>query len=345
MTRRIFIYEDTCGGGCEKLLAAQLHREGMAMLRGLAEDFASIEDVEVVTTLDKRIDPGGLPLEPLPVSSPEESAAKFDILAAQCDLSLIVAPELGGRLAGLSRRVVSLGGKLHGGDLELIETASDKLRLYRHLDAAGIPALPARKVQPGRRSREPVVQKPRFGAGSLEITTLAPGRAERESEESMIVTPLLDGQAASVLCIAGGGSIIHLEPCRQRLSEDGSFRYLGGSFPLGEAGLSERARTLALAAIDSFRSPKGFIGVDLVLGATGKDDRVIEINPRPTTSYCALRRRSSINLARLSLDLPAGGEPGNPSWPTAPQNFDSEGNAEGTGGAVRKPTADMETVS
>ncbi|MCH2367761.1 MAG: ATP-dependent carboxylate-amine ligase, partial [Planctomycetes bacterium] len=170
MTRRIFIYEDTCGGGCEDRLPALLRREGMAMLRALAGDFASLENVEVVTTLDERIDPGGLPLEPLAIGSPAELASTFDVLAAECDLSLIVAPELGGRLAGLSRRVVTLGGKLHGGDLELIETASDKLRLYRHLDAAGIPALPAREVQPGRRSREAVVQKPRFGAGSLEIT-------------------------------------------------------------------------------------------------------------------------------------------------------------------------------
>ena len=345
MTRRIFIYEDTCGGGCEDPLAAQLQREGMAMLRALAGDFVSIENVEVVTTLDRRIDPGGLPLEPLPVSSPRELASKFDVLAAQCDLSLIVAPELGGRLARLCARVVALGGKLHGGDLGLIETASDKLRLCGHLNAAGIPALPCRKLEPGRRSREPVVLKPRFGAGSLEIATLAPGSPERGGEEEMIVPPLLEGQAASVLCAAGGGSIIPLEPCRQRLSEDGTFRYLGGSVPLGEAGLGGRARALAVAAVDSFRDPRGFIGVDLVLGATEKDDRVIEINPRPTTSYCALRRRSSVNLAGLSLELLAGRKPAAPSWPAHPESYDREGNAEETGEAAREPAADLEVVS
>ena len=109
MTRRIFIYEDTCGGGCEDRLPALLRREGMAMLRALAGDFASLENVEVVTTLDKRIDPGGLPLEPLAIGSPAELASTFDVLAAECDLSLIVAPELGGRLTSLSRRVVRVG--------------------------------------------------------------------------------------------------------------------------------------------------------------------------------------------------------------------------------------------
>ena len=345
MARRIFIYEDTCGGGCEDHLPALLRREGMAMLRALAEDFASLKNVEVVTTLDERIDPGNLPLEPLEIGSPAELASTFDVLAAECDLSLIVAPELGGRLTKLSRRVVHVGGKLHGGDIDLVETASDKLLLYRHLDETGIPALPCRKVEPGRRSRAAIVQKPRFGAGSLEIATLAPGRPERDGQAEMIVTPLLEGRAASVLCIAGTGAIIPLEPCRQRLSEDGTFRYLGGSVPLDESNLGERAHALSVAAVGSFPDPRGFIGVDLVLGETEKDDRVVEINPRPTTSYCALRRRSSVNLAGLSLELLAGRQPVAPSWPAHPESYDSEGNAEEINESPMNPAATVETVS
>jgi predicted ATP-grasp superfamily ATP-dependent carboligase len=145
----------------------------------------------------------------------------------------------------------------------------------------------------------------------------------------------------SVLCIAGGGSILPLDPCRQRLSEDGAFRYLGGSVPLGEAELSERACALAVTAVGSFRDPGGFIGVDLLLGETGKDDQVIEINPRPTTSYCALRRRSPVNLAQLSLDLLAGGKPANPNWPPHQESYNSEGRVKET----MKPASRMETAS
>ena len=341
MTRRIFIYEDTCGGGCEDPLAAQLQGEGMGMLLALAADFSALEGLEVVTTLDQRIDPGELPIESVPVSSPGEFTSKFNRLAGGCDLTLIVAPELGGRLTSLSRQVLALGGKLHGGDLELIETSGDKLHLYRHLDAAGIPALPARKIEPGRRSAVAAVQKPRFGAGSLGISTLAPGVAESEGEEELILTPLLEGQAASVLCIAGTESILPLEPCRQRLSEDGTFRYLGGSVPLGKAELSERARTLALAALASFQAPAGFIGIDLVLGESREYDRVIEINPRPTTSYCALHRRSPVNLAGLSLDLLDGARPTSLSWPAHQESYNSEGRRE----EQPDPAALMETVS
>ena len=109
MTLRIFIYEETCGGGCEDPLPLQLRGEGMAMLRALCEDFMKLENVEPITTLDKRMDPGGLPLQPVSIASPGELTECFDDLAAQCDLSLILAPELGGRLAELSNSQFDMG--------------------------------------------------------------------------------------------------------------------------------------------------------------------------------------------------------------------------------------------
>jgi len=340
-TRRIFIYEDTCGGGCEDPLPLRLRGEGLAMLSALCEDFAELESIELVTTLDERLKPESLPIKPMAVGCPGELFEKFDSLAAECDLSLILAPELGGRLAELSRRVAKAGGTTHGGDIELVETASDKLRLCRHLDAAGIPTIPCRKIEPGRLSGEPIVLKPRFGAGSLEISTLAPGSPERIGREELIASPLLEGMAASVLCIAGEGTILPLQPCGQRLSSDGAFSYLGGSVPLPGRGLAERASELAARAVGSFARPRGFIGVDLLLGEKTEDDRVVEINPRPTTSYCALRGRSPVNLARLSLELLDGNRPEEPAWPANIESFDSAGQVE----RLSNRTDNLELVS
>ncbi|MEC9350179.1 MAG: ATP-grasp domain-containing protein [Planctomycetota bacterium] len=341
VTRRIFIYEDTCGGGCEDPLPLQLRGEGMAMLCALCEDFAELENIEPVTTLDERLNPEDLPVRPMTVGSAAELAETFDSLAAECDLSLILAPELGGRLARLSRRVADVGGSTHGGDIALVETASDKLRLCRHLDAADVPTIPCRRIEPGRLSGKPIVLKPRFGAGSLEISTLAPGSPEPIGREELIATPLIEGMAASVLCIAGEGTILPLQPCGQRLSSDGAFSYLGGSVPLPGRELVERASELAARAVGSFAQARGFVGVDLLLGERAKDDRVVEINPRPTTSYCALRRRSSVNLARLSLELLDGNRPGKPAWPANTECFDSEGQAE----KRNHPANDLERVS
>ena len=52
----------------------------------------------------------------------------------------------------------------------------------------------------------------------------------------------------------------------------------------------------------------GYVGVDLVLGVAGDggDDAVIEINPRLTTSYLALRRLLRTNLAAAMLAVARG---------------------------------------
>ena len=56
---------------------------------------------------------------------------------------------------------------------------------------------------------------------------------------------------------------------------------------------------------------------------------------------CALRRRSPVNLAQLSLDLLAGGKPANPNWPPHQESYNSEGSAE----EAMNPATSMETAS
>ncbi|MEM8865744.1 MAG: ATP-grasp domain-containing protein, partial [Planctomycetota bacterium] len=83
--------------------------------------------------------------------------------------------------------------------------------------------------------------------------------------------------------------------------------YLGGWLPLSTEQ-AERATRLALAAIAAMPPTRGYVGVDLVLGegVAGQDDRVIEINPRLTTSYAALRSAVEENLAEQMLAATGG---------------------------------------
>ena len=94
------------------------------------------------------------------------------------------------------------------------------------------------------------------------------------------------------------------------MSADGRFTYRGGKLPL-EAPLDARARRIALAAIAALPEPRGYLGVDLVLGEAddGSADRVIEINPRLTTSYVGLRALARSNLAAAMLAVAHGHEP------------------------------------
>jgi predicted ATP-grasp superfamily ATP-dependent carboligase len=96
-------------------------------------------------------------------------------------------------------------------------------------------------------------------------------------------------------------------PCRQRLSDDGSFIYLGGSLPL-PAALEARAIRLAEHVSAALPPWRGYLGIDLVLGRdrSGADDCVIEVNPRLTTSYVGLRAAYASNLALAMLDIAEG---------------------------------------
>src|SRR5205814_2207727 len=94
----------------------------------------------------------------------------------------------------------------------------------------------------------------------------------------------------------------------QRLSEDGRFRYLGGSAPLAPS-LASRAQRIACTAVQMIAGLHGYVGVDVVLGdaADGSADWVIEINPRLTTSYVGLRALARGNLAGVLLRVVSGG--------------------------------------
>ena len=72
--------------------------------------------------------------------------------------------------------------------------------------------------------------------------------------------------------------------------------------------LNARAQYLGQRAAQAVEGLFGYVGVDLVLGscADGKDDAVIEINPRVTTSYVGLRRLARFNLAEALLAVTTG---------------------------------------
>jgi hypothetical protein len=160
----------------------------------------------------------------------------------------------------------------------------------------------------------PAVLKPRDGAGSKDVRLIADAKAAERLQRGDLSQCRLErfypGIAASVAVLCGPAGLFPLPACRQRLSDDGQFRYLGGACLL-ESALAERATSLAIRAVRSLPDPLGYIGVDLVLGgdANGRDDVVIEINPRLTTSYVGLRAVATSNLAAAMLAIAEGQRP------------------------------------
>ncbi len=324
---RIFVYEHVTGSGfAGQEVPESLLCEGRAMLESFIADLSRVPGITVETMPTSR---------PIPASSARDGIlADFDRLAGMSDGVVLIAPELNGCLASLARRVLSLGGRLLGPSPEAIERASDKLELPRLLGARKIPSIAAEPfiAKQAPSCGFPVVVKPRFGAGST-LVRLANRLADLptpDGECENVVTPHVRGLPASLLCISGPRGILTLRAGEQILSDDGTFRYCGGRIPLPPR-LEARARRLALRAVNAISGLLGFVGVDMILDSSEleePDDRVVEINPRLTTSYVGLRALSTSNLAEHWLRVIHGEFPATPTWRSGSVEFRPDGAVE-----------------
>jgi hypothetical protein len=288
------------------------------MLCAVAEDLRQAAGVEPVTIQGNR------QTRDIAIAcrriEPRQEEAVFRELAAGAEWTLVIAPEFQRLLETRCRWVLEAGGRLLGPDLPAVGLTADKFALAAHLTTRQVPT-PRTAVCDDPKAlrfiRFPAVLKPRTGAGS-QATFLVPDpgglpsaleQARAEVEDEMLLQEFVPGTAASVAFLVGPRQTITLPAARQHLSSDRRFRYHGGSLPLPEV-LARRARQLARRAVDAVEGLGGYVGVDLVLGEAedGSGDRVIEINPRLTTSYVGLRALAESNLAEAMLRVAAGKE-------------------------------------
>jgi len=295
------------------------------MAAALATDLVAI-GAQVDLMADERLlQPFGAAISH-PVDSRAGEIAIYRKLAASADATIVIAPEFDRILEQRATWVTQCGGRLIGPSTAAISLSADKHRTAQHLSNAGISSTEGIVLQKSEplplNFPYPAILKPRYGAGSQEISSIAESDTARgrTTDREMILERFVAGTAASVAVLCGPNGIIPLAACRQLLSTDGHFTYLGGSYPL-EQNLENRARRLATAAVVSFDGMLGYVGVDLVLGNEPQEDTVVEVNPRLTTSYIALRRACRGNLAEMMLQV-ADGQDCTPMFYDTPIDFD-----------------------
>lgn len=331
---RIFIYELISAGGLGNDVPPSFRQEGAAMLSAIVADFEAIPGVETLTLLAHDFE-GSIGRHGQRVAASREPDL-FRTLASQADAVLIIAPDFDDLLATRTAWARDLGCPLLGSAANPIRRAGDKLVLAAHLQTRNI-ATP-RTERAGAITPEgtyPLVCKPRHGAGSLAtylvqapadwVSIFRQARAERPHQD-LVVQQYHPGQPASVAFLIGPKQIVPTPGATQCLSDDGRFRYLGGRTPLPPP-LRARAVAVAARAIETIPGLQGYVGVDLILGdaADGRQDVVIEINPRLTTSYIGLRQLTQTNLAEVWLRLWQGMRVDEPAWREEAIDFSADG--------------------
>ncbi|MGB8337822.1 MAG: ATP-grasp domain-containing protein [Burkholderiales bacterium] len=306
---KVFAYEHITGGGmAEQALTSSIAYEGEMMARALLGDLFSLPDVELVTMRDQRLQPLDLPITTLAVSSSHDFDELFADCVGHCDAVWLVAPESGGVLETLSRKVVAGHRILLGSRPEAIRIAGSKLQTSRMLLLNGVSAAktyyPDEKLPEGSQAW---VVKPDDGAGCTD-TRIFHDRDQAQAwiaaqtlPTRYVLQPYIAGEACSLSLLCRDGTSRLLSCNRQRIVvRDNQFYYLGSvvnSIPDQHGQLANLAQQVA-AVIPGLW---GYVGIDIIL--TSEGPVVLEVNPRLTTSYAGLHASINYNPAALVLDL------------------------------------------
>jgi predicted ATP-grasp superfamily ATP-dependent carboligase len=319
------------------------------MLAALVADGARAPDLDVSVLVAEGLSPllpaygaAGVPAGVrVVVVPPGAEPEALRSAARDADWTVVVAPETDGILAARVALVRTAGGRVAAPDDRFIAVAGDKQATVRALAAAGVPVPAGRLLEPGEEwpvgFALPAVVKARAGCGGDGLAVLRGPAELLPAEFSRRLEAHAAGTPDGVSCLCGAEGPFPLPPVRQRFSTGRSPRFLGGDLGL-PAAAAARATQLARRAITALEwatgPAVGWVGVDMILGSRddGAHDRVLEINPRLTTSFVGLSAQSSRSLLRALLARGAG-EP--VDWPGEPH-----GDGSFAIGTTEDPSAD-----
>jgi tyramine---L-glutamate ligase len=305
---RVFLYEFITGGGLiREPLPESLAREGDLMARALARDLAAVPGVEVWMSRDPRLATTPEAVRTVHPASGEEPMAAYARMLAECDAAWPVAPETGGVLETLSRIALAQGKTLLGSRPDAVAITASKHATAEALASAGIASPQVfRDSDPLPAIAGAWVVKPDDGAGCTDTlrapdSETAAAWLARRRGEPLVAQPWIDGDALSVSALFSRGQAGLLSINRQHLAVRDGRVALAGLTVNALRDQDGRFVRVANAVARAFPGLWGYAGIDLVDTAVGPV--VIEINPRLTTSYCALREALGINVAARVLDL------------------------------------------
>lgn len=316
---KIFVCEYITGGGlCRDALPNGLLKEGRLMRDALLTELSEIDGLELSTTCDQRANPPNITAIRF-IENHEDIWQVWQSMIKDSDAVFLIAPESSGVLLRLTQMVEQQGKLLLGCSAEAVAITSSKLATVEMLQAAGIATVASYSARDWM-ARDQLARAELISTGGWVIKPdddvgcedtlhlhdhpeirdfLAQGR-----EDTHILQPYCEEKPASLSMLCAAGQAWLLSCNGQKVSENaGQLSYEGGvinAYAEHWQLLSNLAQSIAQAIPGLY----GYIGVDIMLTEGDMPVvKVLEINPRLTTSYVGLNAATGHNIAELILEL------------------------------------------
>jgi len=316
MKQKLFVFEFITGGGLVNgILSKSLLQEGMMMREALLNDLEALDQYELIAMHDHRVLPSDKVSKSFVVQG-DQFDQVFDFILSNVALVWLIAPEVDDILLSLSQRCYAHPVVFLGCGMLSTKVASDKWQTYEACQLANISVLPTIKALDWMLAHQSLhtyggkfVAKPIDGVGCEGIAILQDNNAvENWLEEDSIRCKnyLIQGfdegipASLSLLCKNGQAWLLscnlqHIELVENRfvlnaITVNGASEY----WTLMEKMADDIANMLPDAA--------GYLGVDVMISPDHAKIKLVEINPRLTTSYVAMRQATGFNVAHLILD-------------------------------------------
>lgn len=300
---RLFVTEFITGGGiANHPLPESLKQEGQLMLQAVLNDCAKMNDVQLVTTQDKRISINIDDVEIHIVESDIDYMQQLILIAQQCDATWVIAPESENILETIITQLTNEKVTLINCDSQSIHVVADKLACAEYLIEHNINTVRNLTLEEAAVFDGPVIIKDRYGVGCEGLMWHGSGELALKHVEDFsqyVVQPYVEGEHLSVSISFSNQHAMVLSVNQQIISWHDIQPQLKSCF-VNAYSATQEIQELADNVHQALPGLKGYVGVDII---KAEDDYyVVDINPRLTSSYVGLSNVLENNPAELCIN-------------------------------------------
>ncbi|MFV1921393.1 MAG: ATP-grasp domain-containing protein [Methylotenera sp.] len=310
--KKIFVCEFITAGGLNHTeLDSSLINEGILMRDALLKDLASLP-YELFITLDARLNLSVELANVQYIHANQDVWLKWEEIIKQVDAVWIIAPETNGYLQKLTQLALNHQKMIIGCGLKTIDICRSKLSSYYFFKQHKLNTVET-FLSPrwDKTSSKKWIVKPDDGAGCED--TLIFDDADllmdwiigEDKVHTHVIQPYIEGIPASISCIMHKGHARVLSCNKLLMSINNNVLGYQGFLVNGMRSQWQLFTDLANRVAKLFPDASGYVGVDVMVSQSDRghpEIKVLEVNPRLTTTYVALGEAIALNPAKLIID-------------------------------------------